>query len=109
MSKYQFPPADFTFTKFIGVGHELCTVGYCVDEDMIHEVRVTNSEGYEVSSYMSDADWAELDLDCYTDQLNRAKAEAYELVLDRGEQNAFDRMFAQDLSNLASLSIRRAA
>jgi molybdopterin-binding protein len=74
MSKYILPAADQEFTKFIGVGHELCTVGYCVDEDVITDIRVTNADGFEVSSYMSDSDWNDLELECYTHQYAIEKA-----------------------------------
>lgn len=91
--KYQFPPADFEFTKFIGVGHVLCTVGYCMDEDVVQDIRVTNEDGLEISSYMSDSDWDDLELECYAHQRGEAISAAYERDLDKGYQQAFDKSY----------------
>ena len=108
--KYQLPEADHTFTKFIGVGHVLCTVGYCWDDDQerVDDVRGTD-EGVDISKYMSDSDWDDLELECYAHQRGEAISAAYEHKLDRGEQQAFDRMFIDGLPNITKLAMRKSA
>ena len=90
MSKYTPPPATDEFTKFIGVGHVLCTVGYVYDDfdNAIDHIRVTNEDGLEVSAYMSDSDWNDLEMECEAHQ-NKLQDEAKnDRDVDMGEDRA---------------------